>query len=82
MSDIIQFMAMPFDLTDQGLVAGEPFKCASPGAAIERAKGYWNRLGHAGAVAFVSMDYPLTRTMLLERFGKVPDLPLGDAPED
>lgn len=55
---------------------------ASPGAAIERVKGYWKRLGHAGAVAFVSMDYPLTRIMLLERFGNVPDLPLGDAPED
>lgn len=82
MSDIIQFMAMPFDLTDKGLVAGEPFKCTSPGAAIERAKGYWTTFGHAGAIAFVSMDYPLTRTMLLQRFGNVPDLPIEDAPDD
>ena len=41
MSDIAQFIAMPIDRTDQGLVAGEAFKCASPQAAIERARGYW-----------------------------------------
>ncbi|WP_298252958.1 hypothetical protein [Bradyrhizobium sp.] len=82
MSDIVQFLAMPFDLTDRGLVAGEPFKCASPGAAIERAKGYWNTLGHAGAVAFVRFDYPVTRTTLLRRFGNVPGVPVESAPED
>jgi len=35
MGEISQFIAMPFDLTGGGLVAGEPFKCASP--ASERA---------------------------------------------
>jgi hypothetical protein len=82
MADIIHFVAMPFDLTDKGLVAGEPFKCASPGAAIERAKGYWKTLGHAGAIAFVSVDYPVPRTTLLQRFGNVPALPLERDPED
>jgi hypothetical protein len=82
MSDIVQFAAMPFDLTDNGLVAGEPFKCASPGSAIERARGSWKTLGHAGAIAFVSIDYPVTRTTLLQRFGNVPPQPLEDAPED
>ena len=82
MSSIVKFVAMQFDLTDKGLVAGEPFKCASPGAAIERAKGYWKTLGHAGAIAFVSIDYPVTRTTLLRRFGNVPALPFEDAPED
>lgn len=82
MSEIIQFMAMPFDLTDKGLVAGQPFKCASPGDAIDRAKAYWKTLGHAGAIAFVSIDYPVTRTTVLERFGSVISPPLDDAPED
>jgi hypothetical protein len=82
MGNIIHFMAMPFDLTDKGLVAGEPFKCASPGAAVDRAKSYWKTLGHAGAIAFVSIDYPVTRTTLLQRFGNVPDLPIECAPED
>lgn len=82
MGNIIHFVAMPFDLTDNGFVAGEPFKCASPGDAIDRAKGYWTTLGHAGAIAFVSIDYPVTRTTLLQRFGNVPALPLEDAPED
>jgi hypothetical protein len=49
MGEISQFIAMPFDLTEDGLVAGESFKCASPASAIERAKGYWQVLGHSGA---------------------------------
>jgi hypothetical protein len=74
MGEITQFIAMPFDLTSDGLlVAGEPFKCASPGSAIERAKGYWQILGYAGAVAFVRTGYPETRTTILRRFGSVPD---------
>jgi len=73
MGEMTRFVAMPFDLTDDGLVAGEPFKCASPASAIERAKGFWQVLGHAGAVALVSTGYPETRTTVLRRFGMVPD---------
>jgi hypothetical protein len=73
MSDIAQFIAMPIDLTDQGLVAGKPLKCASPASAIERAKAYWAILGHAGAVAFVRSGYPQKHTTILRRFGCVPD---------
>lgn len=73
MGEITQFIAIPFDLTDNGLVAGEPFKCASPASAIERAKGFWQILGHAGAAAFVSAGYPETTITVLRRFGNVPD---------
>jgi hypothetical protein len=73
MSDIVHFVAVPFDLTDKGLVAGEPFKCASPNAAIERAKGYWKIFGHAGAIAFVRSGYPVATATVLRRFGNVPD---------
>jgi len=73
MGDIAQFIAMPIDRTDRGLVAGEPFKCASPQAAIERAKGFWQIFGHAGAVAFVRTGYPDSKTTVLRRFGHVPD---------
>lgn len=73
MGDITLFIAMPIDLTDEGLVAGEGFKCASPAAAIERAKGYWKVLGHAGAVAFVRAGYPEATTTVLRRFGSVPE---------
>jgi len=58
MGEISQFIAMPFDLTEDRLVAGEPFKCTSPASAIERAKGYWQVLGHSGAVAFIRTGYP------------------------
>jgi hypothetical protein len=73
MGDIAQFIAMPIDRTDQGLVAGEPFKCASPQAAIERAKGFWQIFGHAGAVAFARTGFPDSKTTVLRRFGHVPD---------
>jgi hypothetical protein len=73
MGEITQFIAMPFDLTNDGVVAGEPFKCASPASAIERAKGFWQILGHAGAVAVVRTGYPDAETTVLRRFGTVPD---------
>jgi hypothetical protein len=74
MGEISQFIALPFDLSGEGdLVAGEPFKCASAASAVERAKGFWQILGHAGAVALVRTGYPGTRTTVLRRFGTVPD---------
>jgi hypothetical protein len=73
MSEITHFVAMPFDLTEQGLTAGEPYKCASPSSAIERAKGYWQVFGHAGAVAFARTGYPDAQTTVLRTFGNVPD---------
>jgi len=73
MGENAQFIAVPIDLTDHGLVAGEAFKCASPQAAIERAKGYWQILGHAGAVALVRTGFPDITTTVLRRFGSVPD---------
>ncbi len=73
MGEIVHFVAVPFDQTDEGLVAGEPFKCANPNAAIERAKGYWKTFGHAGAAAFVRSGYPVTSTTVLRTFGNVPD---------
>jgi hypothetical protein len=72
MSEIIQFVAMPFDLTDEGLVAGEPHKCESPASAIERAKAMWKVFSHSGAVAFVRAGYPESRTTVLGEFGNVP----------
>ena len=73
MEEITQFIAMPIARTDDGLVAGDGFKCASPAAAIERAKGYWKVFGHAGAVAFVRTGDPDRAATVLRRFGVVPD---------
>lgn len=73
MGDISQFIAVPFDLTDDGLIEGEQFKCATAASAIERAKGYWQVLGHSGAMAFVRTGYPDARITVLRAFGTVPD---------
>ena len=71
-SEITQFIAMPFDFVGHDLAPGEPIKCASPAAAIERAQGCWRTLGHAGAVAFVRVGYPEGRITVLRTFGSVP----------
>ncbi len=73
MDEITHFVALPFDVANGDFVAGEPVKCASPMAAIERAKGFWKIFGHAGALAFVRTGYPVTRTTVLRRFGRVPE---------
>jgi hypothetical protein len=73
MGEIAQFVAMPFDLIDTDLVPGDAFKCATPAAAIDRAKGYWKTFGHAGAVAFVQTGYPEPRITVLRTFGNVPN---------
>ena len=72
-SEITQFIAMPFDFAGHDLAPGEPIKCASPAAAIERAQGFWRTLGHAGAVAFVRVGYPEGRITVLRTFGSVPE---------
>jgi hypothetical protein len=64
---------MPFDFAGHGLVPGEQAKCASPAAAVERAKGMWRVLGHAGAAAFVRAGYPESRITVLRTFGTVPE---------
>ena len=72
-SDITQFIAMPFDFAGHDLVPGEPTKCANPAGAIERAQGMWRVLGHAGAAAYVSTGYPDSRITVLRTFGAVPE---------
>lgn len=73
MGEITHFIALPFDVTRDGIIAGEQVKCASATAAIERAQGLWKIFGHAGAVAFVRTGYPETSTTVLRKFGNVPD---------
>lgn len=72
-SEITHFIAMPFDFAGRDLAPGEPAKCASPAAAIERAQGMWRTLGHAGAAAFVRVGYPDSRITVLRTFGSVPE---------
>jgi hypothetical protein len=71
--DITHFIAVPFDFAGRELAPGEPIKCASPAAAIERAQGLWRVLGHAGAAALVRTGYPEGRTTVLRTFGSVPE---------
>jgi hypothetical protein len=76
MAEITQFMVVPFDYVDGGVVAGEPVRCSSPAAAIERAQGLWKTFGHAGAIAFSrTTDFEIGKfdaKHVLRRFGQVP----------
>ena len=76
MAEITQFMVVPFDYVDGGVGAGEPVRCSSPAAAIERAQGLWKTFGHAGAIAFSrTTDFEIGKfdaKHILRRFGQVP----------
>jgi hypothetical protein len=77
MAEITHFVALAFDLSDGGFVAGEAVDCASPAVAIQTAQGLWKILGHAGAVAFSrTSDFEKAKfnhRHVLRRFGQVPD---------
>jgi hypothetical protein len=74
MTEIISFVALPFDFTNGGVTAGD---CPSPAAAIERAQGLWKVFGHAGSIAFSrTTDFEIGKfndKHILRRFGQVAD---------
>jgi hypothetical protein len=76
MSEITQFMVVPFDYDGNDIVAGEPVRCATPTDAIERAQGLWKTFGHAGAVAISrTSDFEIGKfdtRQVLRRYGQVP----------
>ena len=76
MAEITQFEVVPFDYAGGDLVAGEPVRCPSPDAAIERALGLWKIFGHAGAIALSrTSDFEtgkFDQRHVLRRFGHVP----------
>lgn len=77
MAGITYFVALPFEVADGSVVVGEAVECASPSAAIERARGLWKVLGHTGAIAFSRSGDPATgdfrEATVLRKFGDVPD---------
>ena len=76
MTEITYFMVVPFDYVDSAVVAGEPIRCPSPAAAIQRAQGLWKTFGHAGAIALSrTSDFEIGKfaaKQVLRRFGQVP----------
>jgi hypothetical protein len=76
MTEITDFMVVPFDYVDEGIVAGEPIACPSPAAAIQRAQGLWKAFGHAGSAAISrTSDFEIGKfgaKHVLRRFGQVP----------
>jgi hypothetical protein len=77
MAEITRFIALAFDLNDDGFVPAESVDCASPSLAIQTAQGQWKLFGHAGAVAFSrTSDFEqgkFDHRLVLRRFGQVPD---------
>ena len=76
MAEITQFMVVPFDYADDGIVAGKPVTCSSPAAAIQCAQDLWKTFGHAGAIALSrTSDFEIGKfdsKQILRCFGHVP----------
>jgi hypothetical protein len=67
---------LPFDFVHDKIVAGEPIRCSTPAAAIQRAQGLWRIFGHAGAIALSrTSDFEVGKfraNQVLRRFGQAP----------
>jgi hypothetical protein len=76
MTEITEFVAVPFDYANNGMVAGDPERCASPVAAVQRAQDLWKYFGHAGAMALIrTTDFEIgifDKKQILRRFGQAP----------
>jgi hypothetical protein len=76
MPEITYYAALPFVLTDDGLVPGNPVSCPSAGTAILRAETLSRVHGNAGAVAFSRTDDPhcgvYDDAVVLKVFGEIP----------
>ena len=76
MTEIICFMAIPFDYVDGAIVAGEPTGWSSPAAAIQHAQDLWRTFRHAGAIAVSrTTDFEIGKfgaDQILRRFGQLP----------
>jgi hypothetical protein len=77
MPEITYYVALPFILTDDGIVPGEAKECRSAGAAILRAEILSRVHGNAGAVAFSRTGDPdrgvYGDAVVLKQFGDIPD---------
>jgi hypothetical protein len=76
MTEITEFVVVPFDYANDSIVAGEPERCLSPAAAVPRAQELWKFFGHAGAMALVrTSDFEIgifDRKQVFRRFGQAP----------
>jgi hypothetical protein len=78
MAEMIYYVALPFVVSDDGIVAGEATECFNPDAAVMRAEALSRKEGHVGAVAFSRTGDPATGDFsdakVIRKFGNVPDL--------
>jgi hypothetical protein len=70
------YVALPFVLTDDGLVPGEAIECPSAGTAVLRAEVLSRIQGNVGAVAFCRTCDPdigvFDDAIILKKFGDIP----------
>lgn len=76
MADVTYYVAVPFELTDEGLIAGEGADCPTAGAALMRAEALSRTSGYAGAIALSrTVDASLGKVLyvsVIRRYGQVP----------
>jgi hypothetical protein len=77
MAEVTYYVALPFVVSDDGIVAGEPTECFNPDAVVMRAEALSRKEGHVGAVAFSRTGDPATGDFgdakVIRKFGEVPD---------
>ena len=72
MAEIAHFVAVPFDVSSDGLIAGEPASCPLPPPQSPARRVVAQGPGHAGAVALIRNAEQASGGTVLRRFGDVP----------
>jgi hypothetical protein len=77
MTEVTYYVALPFVVSDDGVIAGEPAECFNPVAVVVRAEALSRKEGHVGAVAFSRTGNPaigdFSDAKIIKKFGDVPE---------
>jgi hypothetical protein len=76
MSEVTYFVALPFVVTDDGIVPGTAVECFNPNSAVMCAEAFSHRSGYVGALAFSRTGDPATGDFrdakIIRKFGDIP----------
>ncbi|MBR0731083.1 hypothetical protein JQ636_40510 [Bradyrhizobium japonicum] len=76
MSEVTYYVALPFVVTDDGIVPGAAVECFNPNSAVMCAEAFSHRAGYVGALAFSRTGDPATGDFrdakIICKFGDIP----------
>jgi hypothetical protein len=76
MSEVTYYVALPFVVTEEGVMPGEAIECFNSNSAVMRAEAFSHNPGYVGALAFSRTGNPamgdFQDAKIIRKFGHVP----------